>query len=505
MIIPYIKKMITKPQEGIGVDIIIISTNTLQQEIFWQNRLEMTKGVITKKDATIICVNEEWKGGAGNGLGTLYAFKKAQEKAKKTLNRDILEELNNGASIALYHTAGKGTRLAPLTISEYNNKSAVKLPQRLKLKDSFCWLTLLEAVIRQTGAFSHSNKGRLSVFWGDQIFIPSSTAMPTAPLTSSPVSILCQYHFTPEKEEWEKNNWDKYGLLAFDENKKVKQIEKITYAQYLSLIENNTIKKSDTIGKSLGSFSLSATFTKALLEEFSDELTKEIGKFDSDPHFWMPLTLDLPVYMTMMEKRGTPTKEIKEHYKRKQQFAAKYKKEHNYDESSSLIDIYDIGKDSYWWDFGTIQYYYTNLMKLLDATQEGDVLRHLFEVPANSLDSKNNSCLIDCSLKSKAVTNSVLFGVKADQINVSDSVIVDSQAESIKGDFCLAYKVNENAIHLDNNSVQSDIIFPSSKIKERACTQINRENSKDWDKVILSNSQSFEDLHLKMEKALSKK
>ena len=73
-------------------------------------------------------------------------------------------------SIGLYHTAGKGTRLAPLPGAENNNKPGVKLPGSVQLSDGrSARITILESVIKQTGCYAKSRLGRLSVFWGDQV------------------------------------------------------------------------------------------------------------------------------------------------------------------------------------------------------------------------------------------------------------------------------------------------------------------------------------------------
>lgn len=75
----------------------------------------------------VLAVSEDWaKGGAGNGLGTLYAYEKACRVAKEKFDTDLDKLLNEKAvSAALFHTAGKGTRLAPLPASENNNKPGV--------------------------------------------------------------------------------------------------------------------------------------------------------------------------------------------------------------------------------------------------------------------------------------------------------------------------------------------------------------------------------------------
>ncbi len=60
-------------------------------------------------------------------------------------------------SCAMYHSAGKGTRLAPLPASEVNNKSGVTLPV-LATHDEDRPLSILEAAIKQTSVYSASRK-----------------------------------------------------------------------------------------------------------------------------------------------------------------------------------------------------------------------------------------------------------------------------------------------------------------------------------------------------------
>ena len=57
--------------------------------------------------------------------------------------------LSYSTSVAIYHTAGKGTRLAPLPAAECNNKPGVVLPGRVVVGDEIKPITILEAVIRQ--------------------------------------------------------------------------------------------------------------------------------------------------------------------------------------------------------------------------------------------------------------------------------------------------------------------------------------------------------------------
>ena len=166
---------------------------------------------MTGAAATVLCVHEDWNGGAGNGLGTLYAFQKAAAKATTT-GVDLAAAMKDGAAVALYHTAGKGTRLAPLPGAENNNKPGVKLPALLTVNGELAPITVLECVMRQTSSYAAVRKGRCSVFWGDQIFVPSCGIAPS----SMPADILAALRPWPSKAEWEAEALHQYGLIAVD-------------------------------------------------------------------------------------------------------------------------------------------------------------------------------------------------------------------------------------------------------------------------------------------------
>lgn len=208
--------------------------------------------------------------------------------------------LRDGASVALYHTAGKGTRLAPLPGAENNNKPGVKLPSVLPLAEgeegagssSHAVLTILEAVIKQTGVYAPSRRGRLSVFWGDQVFIPSAPATykvrrgdrcaPAAlPHAAAPccqathhADILCSLGPMMSAEEWEARGMEKYGLIAVNEAGDAAQVEKVTHATASRLLASfGTLA---AVGVSLGSFSVSCDLLQELLGEFGAELSAKV-------------------------------------------------------------------------------------------------------------------------------------------------------------------------------------------------------------------------------------
>ena len=115
-------------------DVTIICTTDDHQADYWMNKL--AQGVCKKPENAkpddlfpmVLAVSEDWidAGGAGNGLGTLYAFIKATKLAQEKYKVNLEELLSQKKiSASLFHTAGKGTRLAPLPASENNNKPGV--------------------------------------------------------------------------------------------------------------------------------------------------------------------------------------------------------------------------------------------------------------------------------------------------------------------------------------------------------------------------------------------
>lgn len=112
-------------------DVTIICTTDDHQAAYWMSILETDNatGGGLLRGRKVLAVSEDWTaaGGAGNGLGTLYAWTKACALAvQKYDSFDLAAALASGSvSAALYHTAGKGTRMAPLPASENNNKPGV--------------------------------------------------------------------------------------------------------------------------------------------------------------------------------------------------------------------------------------------------------------------------------------------------------------------------------------------------------------------------------------------
>lgn len=483
-------KIDLKGRQAMGMDVVIISASTPQLENFWQERLERTRGEVTKSHAYVLAIYEDWPGGAGNGLGSLYSFLKARQKAYQLYHIDLYKKLRDGASIAIYHTAGQGSRLSPLTSSEHNDKSAIKLPSLLK-NDQY--VTLVEAVIKQTSIYAPSRHGRLSIFWGDQIFIPSNEILYTP---KHHIDILSQLFRLPSEQKWQARGLSHYGLLALHDGD-AQDIDKNDYRTIQRLIQEHKILTDEGIAISLGSFSLSAAMTFALLEEFSLEMQRKHIKMDSDPFIWMPLTLDLDTYMEVMAYKQVPAQFAARHYERIKQFKKRFA--HAYPELN-LFGAVDIGSESYWWDYGTVQSYFANNLKLTGNDQESELMRQFYHNPLHAsagrgsiLDIDNHSCILNSQIRSGRIVNSVVVGVYADEVNIENCVIINSVAARIFAHQCLFYNLlEEGEVHLPDQSVRADCVLLNKIIKMQ--TTLKRDGKEDWNKHLFSNSLSYEEL-----------
>lgn len=438
-------------QAGHGFDVLIVSTSSAKQRDFWQARLEASRGALIREDCSLHVVHERWEGGAGNGLGTLFALQEAL-----ATDPSLLDRVADGASLAVYHTAGKGTRLAPLPISEGNNKSSVKLPGIINGR----LLTMLEAVIRQTSIYAAARAGRISVFWGDQIFIPSKAPVET----SAHISILCKAQALPDARSWEQESYSSYGLIV-ETPVGCQQLEKLSYDAFRQL-------NAQRVALSLGCFHISLALAQALIAEFSLELKQRRIQLNSDPHFWMPLSLDRQSYCELLGQGA--------HYDRMQSLKKQLP-------DAEILHSEDIGVDAYWWDFGQLMHYYRNIRLLVADGEEADAMRSFFQVER---DPKTRSCLVGSTIQQAKVRDSVLVEVEADTVNCEGAIMIACSGEELSGQDCLLYNVRDaERIELAQNDVLANIWLEASPVPMH--TALTRNGSEDWKVCLPGNGLSY--------------
>ena len=475
-----------------GFDVVIVCCSNQSAENFWQARLEQTVQQVTgTAGAAVLAVHEDWNGGAGNGLGTLYAFQKACAKARATGGMDLAQRMRDGASVALYHTAGKGTRLAPLPGAENNNKPGVKLPGLLTVGGEKKPFTVLESVIRQTSAYAKVRGGRCSVFWGDQIFVPS-VALSGG---DHPADILAALRPMPSKEEWEAGALHQYGLIAVDPRGDAMQLEKVTYDVAKAYLPADVT----AVGTSLGSFSVSAALMDALTDEFAAELKAKEACLDSDPHFWMPLTLKRSDYLQVMEKKGTDAAESGAHFDRMAAFRKKL-----LPAGGAVLGCVDIGSSAYWWDYGRLELYMDNNLLLTEQSASAAALRAFLELEppqqASSVGATTvapTALVVNCKIgKGKVDGRSVLVNVSAPSVDVEGAILMNvTSKRPIVSKGGLLYNVvdAESAGELRCDAVRADVFMEGKQHVINSALSID--GGKAWKQQLDGNPMSFEGVY----------
>lgn len=458
-----IEKMEKAVKDGDGFDWVLVVSSDKTQADFWQKRLNKFKNKIIGKNAKVISQYEDWQGGAGQLFGTLNAFQKANQKG-------LLEKaMEKGESVAIYHTAGKGKRIAPLTFSEGGNKPAIKLPRILEKNEL---LTILETVIFQTQIFAKSRAGRLCVFWGDQIVIPSEDFDFDG---EAQVEIFgIRRNIPSEQKVWDKE-WRHYGILAMDGKMEVAQREKISWEEFQGI--KNTLK-IEKLSKSLGFFSISLSFLQALLEEFKNELKNKNKKLDTDFHLWMPLTSSRKEFL----KSGGD--EV--HWERINDFKERFLNQEK--KSLALIRDKNLGEKAFWWDFGQVAFYRKNLLKILKKSIEGKIMRRFFGLQAGT-----KSLFLNSEVGGR-IKNSIIINSRAKNLRVEKAIIINSDIGKLNGKNILVYNLKDSGkLKFDYGKVVCDVLI-KNKERVRMQTKFNRDGKEDWEKKVLNNPYSYKDL-----------
>ena len=364
-------------------------------------------------------------------------------------------------------------------------------------------------MVRQTGIYASSRKGRLSVFWGDQVFLPPSVENYKYDPTHH-IDIMCTLlgDQAPTAQEWADQGLDKYGVIAVlsAENGGVAeaaQVEKVSHETATQMLEQlGTIAQ---VGPSLGSFSVSAAILNGLCEEYATELTEKVAKLDTDPHFWMPLTLPEASYIKLMSQKGVDEGTSRSHFARMKAFSESFKTSQDAIATKlGLFGAIDVGKDACWWDYGQLKLYSQNSLLLLeDENPECKLLRKFlgitegprYGVYATDNVQHDHSYAFDCNLATGNVTDSILSRVTAREINADGAIIVNCAAPKITA--------GKGAI-LYNLIGDKEIVAPPGKVcvgvssedgsSIEIASKMDIDGGKAWKQVVEGNPLSFEEV-----------
>ena len=376
---------------GVGPEVVIVVATSQAESDFWQNRLTEDNGkngagTAVRKDAIVLAVTEEnWDGSAGNGMGTLNGYVQAARKAASfglldgVKENDDIEKLIpafmdycKGKTSFMYHTAGKGTRTAPIPGAEINSKPSIKLPKMLNIKGDMVPVTILESVLMQTSIYADSRKDRMGVFWGDQVII-----------NENDVSFDGNHHVEIFGQLVPLDEGIKaYGVLLPGEQGDCKQREKLPLEEVKALLP----KGEKNAYKSIGSFTVSLSFLNGLLQSEEGALNSGTGKLDTDPDWWQPMTSTRSEYIQMMGKKGKTEQVSGAQWDKMNTMWNVFTNTQEFKDSgiARQVGFTDVGANSFWWDYGQNKLFLKNMQLLTKHTPQGRAARIFFGiVPIN--------------------------------------------------------------------------------------------------------------------------
>ena len=390
-------------------DYIIVVCSHYSQLKFWEDILPLSVGNLLNANGQIILLKEEWNGPAGNGLGTLNALNQLREIL--SISKSDFEVWLKKRKIGIYHTAGKGTRIAPLTLSEGSNKGAIRLPHGRSGS-----ITMLEAVILQTASYCKEREHSVFVFWSDQLFFSKS---PRVKDLESDISVFTMPVQVDSASDWVNHKLDQYGVII-EINQSTQLLEKGAYWDFLDLVKKSNNYK---VYKSLGCFSLSNKIASELLRAFDDCLEKHIEKLDTDPDIWKPILFYIK---TGSWPKYTKLKLIES----LSQLSVNYK----------TFGIIDLGENASWFDFGRQDLYFQTLQNI-DAFQD---LSSFLQLPKRDI---NGNILLNVQSIKSEIKNSIVCHSKLLNSKVASSLVINSFIQDSKMEQSLCYNASiENEV-----------------------------------------------------------
>lgn len=308
----------------------------------------------------------------------------------------------------------------------------------------------------------------------------------------------------PTEKVWQDKGLDKYGVIAVSggNNGDAAQVEKVDHPTAMRMLKN--LGDIAQVGPSLGSFSVSASILEALCNEFKTELDAKDGKLDTDPHFWMPLTLPQEEYISLMSQKGVEDDESRSHHVRMSKMKDAFLAANS---DLGLFGAVDVGSNACWWDYGQLKLYLTNNLKLSEEGADADLLRRFFGVTSRTMNSEisgvtvdKSACVFSCKANEGSIgANSTMAAVVAHELQIGDNAIVVNCAAKkiVAGKGAVLYNLvseSEEGIVADDGDVFVSVTdADGSSMLLKSKTDIC--GGQAWKKVLDGNSVSFEEVN----------
>ncbi len=391
-------------------------------------RSSLTENVLL--NSIFVPVSESgWNGPAGNGLGTLFAI----ENATNATGIDLVDEVKQGKSVLIVHTAGESTR--NILARTCKNKAFIMVPKRM----------ILEGVIKQFQAFAVPS--RIMVTWGDQFLLFEDSPEDIKKCAQNTHVMLFGL-----KTKLTKEVASKYGIqIVKSVENKIEGCELLDFddSRNYEVVKRKLQKRGDgEVMVNLGMFTMSGLLAEHMIDTFSDNLRERKGTFNSD-ELWQ-------LWASPEDEPGT------DHWLHKH--AERIRNEVFRAEPLALLKSFPLSEKTVWLDFGTNESYYENMMRILDDDDVGRRLRAFLGVDISSI--KKGCEVLDsvyenAEFENGVVRNSVISNSTAKHIQLERACVINSKLNRIRGKRCVVYNVVDHASIEVEDCFLVDVFHPN--------------------------------------------
>jgi hypothetical protein len=269
-------------------------------------------------------------------------------------------------------------------------------------------------------------------------------------------------------------------------------VEKVDYDTAEKLLAN--LGEMASVGTSLGSFSVDHAILSALLNEFSAELAAKEGKLDTDPHFWMPMTLPRDGYIALMGQKGVDAAKAGGHWDRVAAMVKKFRSDTGSD--APIFGAVDVGSEPYWWDYGQVKYFYDNNSKIVRGDMEAVAMRLFFGISESSV--VNGSIALASNVGTGSQKNSLLVNCNIGEVNVENAILINVSAKKVTGKNCILYNVGDKGeISMADGAIITDVAFPNDQKIERMRSTLDTNGGQAWKERVHDSPYSAAEVHTK--------
>jgi hypothetical protein len=489
-----------------GPALFMIVTGSESDFKYWNDRLEMTKSELFRKDNSTRILSVLEGAPKGNFLGTLNAW-------QRFIESNLYDEAIKTKDVILTSMVfGKGTRLSPFTQVLNNCKSRLPTPDFVG-KGTYLNIGELSNLYSNllVDHLRSSNFRGMVVKWGDEIVLPGTSWDPRAMDLGDTDAVRFIWYTEPTPDLAREKEW---MLVDIHTGTMKSQFARQDMSRLMERARLATMP-DHRLGVNLGSLAISYDFLDQAATVFADDVRNPLRALDWDPYVWVALSCNLEDEWRNeidLESRigGSGLAKLEKQYpdffKKIQVVKNKVEDKKGRQFSIKALDYGDV----FWTDFGQHIAFRKTLCSILSPTDQGNLTRDLFSLP-QARDARGNTILNseihpDADIRNSVILNSkiasgssqvdggIIIGCNHDRVIMPQggvSLFSTTQESYFVGPNAISFCSIVNSLHLPEGGRHSTLILPGKIYQLVANESVLDYKGESFENPILDNPISF--------------